>query len=99
MKVSIETLMDLLEDAVHEHDRLKTLALVLELKEIIKTDPVAVKWITEPANIKHIHEMLVDNLDVPAASMLVKNRVPHRQRRALLFVEGIINGVRRVVNE
>lgn len=97
MKISIETITKKLFEAIEEKNAHRTLAFVLELKESVRTDPVAVKWIADPTNLKRVHDALVEHLDVPPKAMMIKNRIPHRQRRALMFVEGIENGVRRIV--
>lgn len=97
MQISIEAVTKLLFEAIEAKDKVKTLGLVLQLKEQVRSDPVAVKWIADPTNLKKIHDALVEHLDVPPKAMMIKHRIPHRQRRALLFVEGIENGVRRII--
>jgi len=97
MNVSIETVMDLFESAVADGDAQKTLAISMQLTEQVRSDPLAVKWLTTPANIKHVHEILVDGLGVPPKTMMIKDRVPNTQKRAHLFAKGIENGIRRVV--
>ena len=97
--VSIETIIEKLKEAIVAKDKTRTLLLVLQLKESVATDLVAVKWITQPVNLKDIHDSLVEHLGVPPKAMMVKHRVPNQQRRGLLFVQAIENGVRRTLNE
>jgi len=97
MKVSIETVIEALEDAIRAHDKPKTLILISELREAVRNDMAAVKWITEPANIAHLHSLLTEELGVPPKAMQLRNRISHRQRRAWMFVEALENGLRRVI--
>lgn len=95
--ISIETVSDMLNEAIKDKDAHKTLLIVLQLKEMIRTDPVAVKWVVDPTNIKNLHDSLIENLEVPAKMMMLKGRIPHRQKRAHLFVDAIENGIRKVL--
>lgn len=97
MQISIETFSTMFDEAIENKDGERTLLLVLELKELVRNDPLAIKWITEPTNINHIHEQLVEHLEVPQKAMRLRNPIPNRQRRAWLFVEALENGIRRVV--
>ena len=97
--VSIATVSELLEATILKKDLVKTLAIVLELKEKLRGDPVAVKWITEPSNIKNLQEMLTEHLEIPAKLMMLKNKMPNRQKRAHMFVQAMENGLRRVLDE
>ena len=97
MMDDIEVFENMLFESIRNKDAEKTYLLIEELKNKVKKDPEVVKWIVDPATLKKIHTELVEYLDVPLKAMLIKNRVPHRQRRAVLFVEGISNGLKRVL--
>lgn len=97
MMVSIETIADLLEEAIEDADAEKTLLLILEMKKAVSTDPVAVKWVVDPKNLSHIQSLLVENLDISQRMMRVKDRSEHRQKRAYMFVEAMEHAVRRVL--
>lgn len=92
---SVETITEKLFEAIEAKDKQKTLLLIVQLKEAVKTDPAACKWVTEPLNLKEVHNSLIENLNVDPKAMRVKERITHRQRRALLFVQAIENGIRR----
>lgn len=83
--------------AIKDNNAHRALAIVLQLKEQVRSDPVAVKWIVDPANIKNLHELLAEHLEVPSKMMMIRSRVPHRQKRAHLFVQAIENGIRKVL--
>ena len=99
INVSIGTIISLLEETIKDKNAMKTLALVLELKAKVLTDAETIKWITEPANIKNIHDLLVEHLEVPPKMMMLKTKISHKQKRANLFVQAIENGVRKVLGE
>jgi 2-phospho-L-lactate guanylyltransferase (CobY/MobA/RfbA family) len=96
--ISVDVLTTMLFDTIEAKDINKTLMLVVHLKEKIKSDAVAVKWLSEPANLKRLHDALIEHLDIPQKVMLIKGRFPHRQQRALLFIEAIEGGIRKVIN-
>lgn len=87
----------MLYETIEQQDKLKTLTLVMQLKEQMRSDPEAVKWVADPVNLKELHEKLTLHLGVPSKAMMIKNRIPHRQRRAFTFIEAVENGVRRVL--
>jgi len=95
--ISIETVSEMLYEAIDNKDASRALLIVLQLKEMVRTDPVAVKWIVDPTNIKKLHDNLSEKLEVPSKMMMIRNRIPHRQKRAHLFVQAIENGIRKVL--
>lgn len=96
-KISIETIATMLEQAIVNKDKVRTMSLIATMKEAVRTDPVAVKWLVDPGNISRIHELLEEHLEVPAKVMRVSGRAPNRQRRAYMFMEAIEHGVKRVL--
>lgn len=96
--ISIEVLTDMLHKTIEEKDIQKTLMLVTKLKEMVRSDAEAVKWISEPANLTKLQASLVENLEIPHKLMLIKGRIPHKQRRAMLFMEAMEAAVRKVIN-
>lgn len=97
MNISIEVIIAKLNEAIADKDGVRTLGFILKLKDAVRTDPKAVKWIADPSNLQALHTSLTENLGVPAKAMLLKNRIDNRQKRAHLFVEAIENGVRRTI--
>lgn len=97
MMDNVTAFENMLIESIRNKDAEKAYLLIEELKKKVKNDPEVVKWIVDPSTLKKIHSELVEHLDVPLKAMLIKNRVPHRQRRAVLFVEGISNGLKRVL--
>ena len=97
--ISVETIVSMLNKAILDKDAVRALAIVIQLKEAMRIDPIAVKWITDPANLKSFHENLNEHLGVPQKMMMIRNRIPHRQKRAHLFAMAIENGIRKVISE
>ena len=87
----LETLMESIKDGDNE----KTFEEMTDLLEVSLSDPYLAKWITEPANITQLHEDLTEHLGVSPRMMQLKNRIPHRQRRAVFFIKAMLNGVKR----
>ena len=54
--ISVDTIVAMLHTAIENKDATRALAVVIQLKEAMRTDPVAVKWITDPSNLKKLHE-------------------------------------------
>ena len=96
--ISIGVLITMLHQTIVEKDIQKTLMLVTTLKEMVRNDAEAVKWISEPTNLNQLQAALTDNLGVPQKLMMVKGRIPHKQRRAMLFMEAMEAAVRKVIN-
>lgn len=88
----------MLHRTIEEKDIQKTLMLVTTLKDMVRVDAEAVKWISEPANLNKLQSSLTDHLGVPQKLMMVKGRIPHKQRRAMLFMEAMEAAVRKVIN-
>lgn len=98
-KISIEVIAKLLEEAIVNKDKTRTMSLVTMMKEEVRTDPVAVKWVADPKNLSHLHDLLEENLKVPRKLMRVQGRSPNRQRRAYMFMEAMEHGVRRILKD
>ena len=94
---STELLLKKLDEAILDKDVEQTLACILVLKEQVKANAELIKTLTEPTVIRRLHEMLVEHLEVPPKLLLLGKRVPNRHRRAILFVQTMENGVRRVL--
>lgn len=80
--------------------RLKEKDMVLESLNDLFNDSLEnsllALWITTPSNITMLHEKLVDEMGVIQKNMQLKNRITHRQRRAVMFIKAMINGVERL---
>jgi hypothetical protein len=96
-KISIEVIAKLLEEAITNKDKTRTMTLVQMMKEEVRTDPVAVKWVVDPKNLTHLHDLLEENLGVPRKLMRVSGRSPNRQRRAYMFMDAMEHGVKRIL--
>jgi hypothetical protein len=86
--------IDLVKQAILEKDKQKTIELLENLKNSFATDEMAMQIITMPPVITELHQMLMDNLGVHPRAMQLRARVPNRGRRATLFVQAMINGVK-----
>lgn len=76
----------------------KTNEALATLIEVVRRDAEAVKDVTEPSVISSLHRLLVDTFGVPPRAMFLKTRVPNRIRRAILFVQAMQNGMKKIQN-
>jgi hypothetical protein len=90
-------LMEQLDVALAAKDGVRTLGYISILKGMAAQDPVVVKWIVTPENLVSLQAKVVESLGVEQRAMRVKERVAHRQRRAILFVTAMEIAVRRKV--
>lgn len=71
-------------------------ALVAMENSIKAKDMEMIQDITQPAVITDLHKKLIETFGVNNRAMMLKNRVPLRNNRALLFVKAMQNGLSRV---
>ena len=98
MNIDIEVISDMITTTANEADVKKLYRLVVKLREAVERDPAAVKWIVEPRNIKTIHDSLVNGIGISPKSLMIKGRVPNRQRRAIMMVHAIERSVKKVLD-
>lgn len=86
--------IDTLKDAILSKNKDLVISELSSIKSQIEnnTGDLA-QLIVSPAVITELHNMLIDNLGVVRRTMQLRARVPHPHRRALLFVQAMINGV------
>lgn len=86
---------------LHETIAAGDLNLILEglvdLEKKVLADDSMAKLVTEPPVITKLYNDL-ETAGVPRRAMLLRNRVPGRNRRAFLFVKAMQNGVKRALN-
>ncbi len=92
----MNTKVDLLKEAIENGSKNQTMIVLDNLIENVNED-IALH-ITDPATITKLHEMLVEHLGVNPQAMKLKQRVPNRMRRAILFLRAMRNGVDRVAD-
>lgn len=85
--------IDTLKTAILSKDKELVKEELTALKDIVLTDDETMAELTSPAVITELHEMLVEHLGVNQRLMQLRNRVPHRRRRAALFAQAMLNGV------
>lgn len=85
-------------DAMEENDlqRAKD-SLQLMLESIQQKDMSLIQEVTQPVVITELHTKLIETFGVNRRAMMLKNRVPTRDRRAMLFVRAMQNGLNRIV--
>ena len=88
------TKIDILKEVIEKGSKNQTLMVLDNLIENL--DEFLAREITDPATITELHELLIEHLDVQPRAMKLKNRVPLRPRRALLFLQAMRNAVDRV---
>jgi hypothetical protein len=88
------TKIDILKEVIEKGSKNQTLLVLDNLIETL--DEFLAREITEPSVITELHAMLIEHLDVNPRAMKLKNRVPLRYRRALLFLQAMRNAVSKV---
>jgi hypothetical protein len=93
------SLGDLLMAAIESKDAQQSLAEVHRFKEHMRNVDVGanyVMWITEPVNLTKVHKALAEDLDVPPRLLAIRRTMLNRTQRAVLLVQAIENGIKRV---
>lgn len=91
--IHIQSLYSAIEDK--NLDKAKE-ALQLMLTCAENKDALLIQEVTQPAVITDLHTKLIETFSVNRRAMMLKNRVSVRDRRALLFIRAMQNGLRRV---
>ena len=81
--------------AIKNQDPKETLNVLNQIKDHLHL-PNVILHVTTPHVITDMHKKLIDTFEVPPRGIQLKNRVPHRGRRAHLFVQAMINGVEKI---
>lgn len=96
--INLDLLIEHLYSALDNKDGVRALGYVSILKGMASEDPVVVKWIVTPENLTSLQEKIVESLGVTQRAMRVKERIEHRQRRAILFVTAMEHAIRRTLS-
>ena len=75
--------------AIKEKDVSLVLSLVDLLTKESLTDTEVISWVTDPANISLLHNMLNEYLDIPHRIMQLRFRIPNKRKRAYFFFQSI----------
>lgn len=89
-------LIDRLQASIESGNFPATLDALLELEHLVMNDVEYINWVTDPVNITGLHQSLITNMDIPHRLLLLKNRVPNKHRRAIMFVKIMYNAVKRI---
>ena len=88
------TKLDILREVIEKGSKNQTLMVLDSILE--NMDDELARHIVDPATITKLHEMLIEHLGVNPQAMKLKNRVPLRMRRAMLFLRAMRNAVSKV---
>lgn len=55
-------------------------------------------WITDPANLKRVHDTIVENYPINPRLLMLKNRIGNRHRRGHMIMLAIVNALTRVAD-
>lgn len=86
--------VDQLKEAILSKDIDQVNEKLSNLYKEIPSNDLLMQIITTPAVITELHVMMVENLGVNQRLMRLNARVAHRRKRALLFVQAMMNGVK-----
>ena len=93
MTITNEKIEDL-KYFIKEGDGEGAIAVLEDLQSTFPQDEESVGIITMPEVITELHGLLQEHLGVHPRAMMLKGRVPHRGRRAHLFAQAMINGIK-----
>lgn len=97
--INLDILLEQMDAALAEKDGVRVLGYISILKGLAAKDPVVVKWIVTPENLVALQGKIVESLGVEQRAMRVKERIAHRQRRAILFVTAMEHAIRRKIHD
>lgn len=97
--INFDMLIERLNSALDDKDGVRSLGYISILKGMAAEDPEVVKWIVTPDNLVSLQTRIIEGLGVEQRTMRVKERIPHRQRRAILFVTAMEHAIRRTLRD
>lgn len=93
-------LIEQLKGAITERNLAETKSALESISVgITEKDIPLIQEITAPPVITDLHKQIGESFGVPQRAMMLKNRVSTTQRRALLFVKAMQNGLNKVKEE
>ena len=81
------------KDTIKDGDKETVIIMLEALKDALLVSDELMVEITAPETLAEMHKLLVEHMSVNQKLMRLKNRVPNRRRRAILFTQAMINGV------
>lgn len=98
MDGNTHSMVEKLHEAISSEDKKR---VVEELESILAAlqakNPELASVIIHPPVITELHNRLVEVFQVPRRAMMLRNRVPGRDSRAILFTKAMLNGMKRVM--
>lgn len=92
------TKIEELHAAITEGNKEKVVSVLEEILVALQNRDVELAVVLiHPPVITELHTRLVDVFAVPRRAMMLRNRVPGRDRRAMLFTQAMLNGMKRVM--
>lgn len=88
------TKIDILKEVIAKGSKNQTLMVLDSM--IDNLDDELIREIVDPAIITELHAMLIEHLEVMPNAMKLKARIPLRNRRAMMFLRAMRNGVSKV---
>lgn len=82
-------------DSIQKGEADHTEQALENLLTAVQQDPEAINEVTDPPVINALHTQLIEAYKMSPRSMMLRNRVPRRSTRARLFVQAMINGIRK----
>lgn len=89
-------LLEDLNSALDQKDVSKAKQVLSEMEQTVLSDNVLISEVTTPSVYSALQSRIVEDLGSNPRSMMLKNRVAARPRRAFLFIKALQNGVKFV---
>lgn len=86
-------------NAIESNDLQKCKDLISELFKLSMTNQPLAKWITIPANLSYIQNLLSTTFNIDHRQFQLKARVASRHRRAILFIKTMVIALDKVQDE
>lgn len=85
--------IDVLKQLILKNEKQPVIEYMEALKSECLTTVELSNTVTTPVVITELHKMLVEHMGVNQRAMQLRNRIPNTTRRAMLFLQAMINGV------
>lgn len=94
MMIDENASLDKLFSAIREKDIDACIAEVEHLQSVVLFHPTLYTDVIRPATLTMLHDNLVDAFSIDRRYFQLKRKIDSRRRRAFLFLQAILNGLR-----
>lgn len=96
MDTNVSAYAEVMVSMLKKGNAVNALSFAKDFHEKVIEDVNYAVWITEPANLKTVHEAIIDNYPINPKLLMLKNRIGNRHRRGHMVMLAIVNALTRV---